>query len=119
MVQQNSPCWSIVPGRGRKKERFSGLRNFGRRVRSARLPSPGTVADAYLGSEFHQKNFKQPLVSRARQEDDEVARERQRLVQGSSPGELAKLSSPFDIPLPKFRSKSKSRKTNDAKEEQL
>jgi len=100
--------------RGRKRERFGGLSKI-----KMRLPSPGQVAGAYWGSDFHQKNFKQPLVSRARQEDDDVARERKLLVENSTPGELAKLSSPFDIPLPKLRSSSnKAAKTSQERKKE-
>ena len=45
----------------------------------------------------------------------EVARERQRLVEHSSPGQLASLSHPLDIPLPKLKGHSRARSEERAK----
>ena len=54
-----------IPFRGRKREK-KGLAS---KLKGLRPPGPGEMVDGYFASEFHQKNFKQPLVSRARQED--------------------------------------------------
>lgn len=90
----------------------------------------------YLNSDFH-KSFKQPLVSRAREEDQashelgyttlslsgshpayleqEIQKQRQFLVEHFSPSELASISSPFDLPLPKLRSKNRSKSVEKKK----
>ena len=90
-------------GRDRKKK-------FGEKVKNMRMPSPGEVVRGYLNTDFH-KSFKQPLMSRARQEDQETQKERQFIVEHFTPSELAQLSGPWDIPLPKFRSKNRSKST--------
>lgn len=87
------------------------------KIRSIRLPSPGEMATGYMNSNFHHKNFKQQLVSRARIEDEETQRARKLLVDHNSPAELARLSHPLDIPLPKFRKKNKSQSQDNKDEE--
>ena len=68
---KNSPtttllkCRTALRFRGRKREK-KGLAS---KLKGLRPPGPGEMVDGYFASEFHQKNFKQPLVSRARQED--------------------------------------------------
>ena len=59
------------------------------------------------------KSLREECLVRSREEDQEVARERQRMVQSMSVSELAKVSGFSDIPLPKFR----SRKEEKSKEE--
>ena len=61
------------------------------------------------------KSLREECLVRSREEDQEVARERQRIVQSMSVSELAKVSGFSDIPLPKFR--SRSRKEEKSKEE--
>lgn len=73
------------------------------------LPTPEKMISGYFSSDFHQKNFKQPLVSRSRQEDEETQKARKQLVEQYTPAELAKLSHPLDIPLPKIGKKSRSK----------
>ncbi len=58
-------CLTALRFRGRKREK-KGLAS---KLKGLRPPGPGEMVDGYFASEFHQKNFKQPLVSRARQED--------------------------------------------------
>ena len=83
--------------------------------------SPGNLANAYIESNFHQKNFKQPLTTRARVEEVDVQKARALLVEKKTPSQLAAMKHPFDIPLPKFRSKSRDqpkRKTYEEDEEE-
>ncbi len=117
------PIFSLIRGRKReKKGGGGGLSNLGAKIRKARLPSPGQVVSGYVSSDFHQKNFVQPLVSRSRKEDQDVARQRQKMVEGRTVGELAKVSGPFDIPLPKWkghnRGKSEERARNKDNEQE-
>ena len=87
-------------------------------MKNFRLPSPGEIASGYVKSDFHQKNFKQPLVTRVRDEDQDLQRIRQRTVQNNTVSELASLNHPFDIPLPKFgKNRSQSRKRDTKKDE--
>ena len=53
------------------------------------------------------KSLREECLVRSREEDPDVVRERQRLVQSMSVSELAKVSGLSDIPLPKFRSRSR------------
>ena len=57
-----------------------------------------------------------PLVSRQRMENQELQRERQKLVETSTVSELASLRHPLDIPMPKFRSKNRSKSEEDHKD---
>ena len=107
-----------VDENGERKSRDRRKKPLGQRLKNMRMPSPGTIATGYLNSEFHHSNFKQPLVSRARVEDQEVQQARKLLVERNTPAELAKVSSPFDIPLPKFKkNRSKSRGADEKKED--
>ena len=42
------------------KSKFASMNQ---KVKKARMPSPGEIVDGYFKSDFHQKSFKQPLVS--------------------------------------------------------
>ena len=56
-----------------------------------------------------------PLVSRQRVENQELQRERQKLVETTTVSELASLKGPLDIPMPKFRSKNRSKSEDRSK----
>ncbi|XP_059092500.1 uncharacterized protein LOC131887810 isoform X3 [Tigriopus californicus] len=109
---------SSAGGKDRKSRDRKKKPGLGTKMKNFRLPSPGEVANGYLSSNFHQKNFKQPLVSRSRMEDQDLQRIRQLTVERNTPSELASLSHPFDIPLPKFRkNRSKSNKRDESESE--
>ena len=55
---------------------------------------------------------------RQRMENQELQRERQKLVETSTVSELASLRHPLDIPMPKFRSKNRSRSEDGNREKE-
>ena len=85
---------------------------MGERIKSMRMPSPGAIMDSTVAS-LHR-----PLVSRQRTENQELQRERQKLVETSTVSELASLRHPLDIPMPKFRSKNRSRSEDGNREKE-
>ena len=82
------------------------------KMKRVRMPSPGEIVHGYLNSDFHNKNFKQPLACKTRVEDIEIMKARKLLTEQKTPAELGNLRHPLDIPLPKLRSSSNSKKTD-------
>ncbi len=61
--------------------------------------APKGVKESFMST--LPKSLKSEVLVRARVEDEEVLRERRKLVQTVSVGELARVGSPADIPVPK------------------
>ena len=89
---------------------------MGDRIKSMRMPSPGAIVDGIVTDTV--ASLHRPLVSRQRMENQELQRERQKLVETSTVSELASLRHPLDIPMPKFRSKNRSRSEDGNREKE-
>ena len=101
----------IFRGRSPGKKAKPGV---GERIKSMRVPSPGAIMDGLVSDTV--ASLHRPLVSRQRVENQELQRERQKLVETSTVSELASLKGPLDIPMPKFRSKNRSKSEEDHKD---
>ena len=103
----------IFRGRSPGKKAKPGV---GERIKSMRVPSPGAIMDGLVSDTV--ASLHRPLVSRQRVENQELQRERQRLVETTTVSELASLKGPLDIPMPKFRSKNRSRSEDGNREKE-
>merc|ERR1711956_68970 len=92
---------------------------MGPKMKRVRMPSPGEIVHGYLNSDFHSKNFKQPLACKTRVEDIEIMKARKLLTEQKTPAELGNLRHPLDIPLPKLRSSSSSKKADKEEVESI
>lgn len=83
---------------------------MGERIKSMRVPSPGAIMDGIVSDTV--ASLHRPLVSRQIMENQELQRERQKIVETSTVSELASGM----LPMPTFRSKNRSKSQEDHKE---
>ena len=90
------------------------LQDMNESIKQAKMPKPQEIKDGYLNSNFH-KSFHQQLAVRTRVEGEDLQQIREHMTKNKTPAELAQMNHLFDIPIPKFKLREKS-KENAKKE---